>query len=82
MPYEVRFTPAADRQISRLPKSIQPRIIARADNPRPRGAKRLTNAEQGTYRVRAGDYRIIYDIQDTMLLVLVVRVGHRRDVYR
>jgi len=42
----------------------------------------LTNAEQGTYRVREGDYRIVYDIEDDVLLVLVVRVGHRREVYR
>ncbi len=42
----------------------------------------LMNAEQGTYRVREGDYRIVYDIEDDILLVLVVRVGHRRDVYR
>lgn len=86
MSYEVRFTPAVDRQVSKLPRAIRPKIIARAealaDNPRPHGVKMLTNAEQGTYRVREGDYRIVYDIEDDILLVLVVRVGHRREVYR
>ena len=42
----------------------------------------LTNAEHGTYRIRESDYRIVYDIEDDVLLVLVVRVGHRREVYR
>lgn len=86
MSYEVRFTPPADRQVNKLPQAIRPKIIARAeslaDNPRPPGVKMLMNAEQGTYRVREGDYRIVYDIEDDILLVLVVRVGHRRDVYR
>lgn len=86
MPYEVRFTPAVDRQIGKLPRAIRPKIIARAealaDNPRPHGVKRLTNAKQGTYRIREGDYRIVYDIEDAILLVLVVRVAHRREVYR
>lgn len=72
--------------MSKLPQAIRSRVIARAealaDNPRPHGVKRLTNAEQGTYRVREGDYRIVYDIEDDVLLVLVVRVGHRREVYR
>jgi mRNA interferase RelE/StbE len=86
VPYDVRFTPAADRQIGKLPKAIRPRIIARAealaDDPRPHGVKTLTNAAQGTYRIREGDYRIVYDIEDDILLVLIVRVGHRREVYR
>jgi mRNA interferase RelE/StbE len=86
VPYEVRFTPAVDRQMSKLPQAIRSRVIARAealaDNPRPHGVKMLTNARQGTYRVREGDYRIVYDIEDDVLLVLVVRVAHRREVYR
>jgi len=84
--YEVRFTPAADRQVSKLPRAIRPKIISRAealaDDPRPPGVKMLTNAEHGTYRIRESDYRIVYDIEDDVLLVLVVRVGHRREVYR
>ena len=69
-----------------MPKAIQSRIIARAtalaENPRPHGVRTLTNAALGTYRVRVGDYRIVYDIEDDVLLVLIVRVAHRSDVYR
>lgn len=86
MSYTVEFTPAAARQLRKLPRAVQaslrPAINALADNPRPHGVKMLTNAEQGTYRVREGDYSIVYDIEDDMLLVLVVRVGHRREIYR
>ncbi len=86
MSYEVWFTPAADRQVNKLLRAIRPKIIARAeslaDNTHPPGVKMLMNAEQGTYRVCEGDYRIVYDIEDDILLVLVVRVGHRREVYR
>ncbi len=51
-----------------------------ADNPRPEGALKMEGAE--TYRVRVRDYRIIYEIVDRELLVLVVKIGHRRDVYK
>ncbi len=80
MSYEVRFTPAANRQVSKLPQAIRPKIIARAeslaDNPRPPGVKMLMNAEQGTYRVREGDYRIVYDIEndcDRLTVLLATR---------
>ena len=51
------------------------------DNTRPHGVRALTG-EHGLYRVRVGDYRIVYEIRDNELLILVVRVAHRRDVYR
>ena len=86
MRYTVDFTPAAARQFRKLPRNVQgilrPTINALAEDPRPQGVKTLTNAAQGTYRIREGDYRIVYDIEDDVLLVLVVRVGHRREVYR
>ena len=52
-----------------------------ADNPRPRGVEKLEGREN-RYRIRVGDYRVIYEIHDEVLLVLVVRIGHRREVYR
>ncbi len=86
MRYTVDFTPAAARQFRKLPRNVQavlrPTINAFADEPRSHGVKTLTNAEQGTYRIREGDYHIVYDIEDDVLLVLVVRVGHRREIYR
>ena len=54
---------------------------ALAANPRPRGVKKLTGLDD-LYRIRVADYRIVYQIQDDRLIVLVVRIGHRKDVYR
>ena len=83
MTYQVVLTPLATKQIEKLPQNIQPRIRAKirdlADNPRPSGVKKLKSSIK--YRVRVGDYRIVYEIQDDVLVVTVVRVGHRKDVY-
>jgi mRNA interferase RelE/StbE len=57
------------------------RIESLADNPRPQGVKKLAG-EDDFYRVRVGDYRIVYQIRDKSLLVLIVRLGHRSEVYR
>ena len=76
--------PAA-RQIEALDKTTQARIINRLEaleaDPRPSSAKKL-KGEQGIWRIRVGDYRIVYTIEDNRLLILVVKVGHRREVYR
>jgi len=54
---------------------------ALAINPRPKGVKKLTGLDS-LYRIRTGDYRIVYQVRDDRLIVLVVRIGHRKDVYR
>jgi mRNA interferase RelE/StbE len=83
--YRIEFTPRADREFRALGRSTQVRLGRRidslAENPRPQGIKKLAG-EQDLYRFRVGDYRIIYQIREKSLLVLVVRVGHRADVYR
>jgi mRNA interferase RelE/StbE len=83
--YRVVIEPAAARALRRLPRDAQERLLARleelAEEPRPRGVRRLAGPEQ-LYRVRVGDYRIIYEIRDRDLLLLVVVLGHRREVYR
>lgn len=56
------------------------RIQALADDPRPVGAEKLSGQER--YRIRQGDYRILYEIEDQILRIMVVKIGHRRDVYR
>jgi mRNA interferase RelE/StbE len=85
MAYEVVLKPSAARELRKLPKPIRKRIGKKidelAENPRLPDAKALAGAE-GFLRVRAGDYRIIYTVKDRMLIVLVVRIGHRRDIYR
>ena len=84
MTYEVRLAPAAVRQLRTLDppgrRRVQAAIDLLAEDPRPPGARQLVGGA-GEWRVRTGDFRIIYDIRDGELLVLVIKVGHRRDVY-
>lgn len=85
MAYRVELTPAALRDLRRLPKEIlrriDARILALADNPRPPGAKKL-EGEDDLYRLRVGDYRILYSVDDKTSTGLVARIGHRQDIYR
>lgn len=85
MTYEIRFKPSAAEAVRRLPKHDQRRIIAKiealAGDPRPPGCRKLTG-EEDFYRVRVGDYRIIYRLEDKRLVVLIVKVGHREEIYR
>ena len=85
MAYAVEFSPSAEREFRKLARQIQrnlrPRIDALANQPRPTGAKKLKGRDD-LWRIRVGDYRIVYEIQDRILVVLAVRVAHRREVYR
>lgn len=82
--YELVFRKSVAKDLRAFPKAEVKRILQRirmlADNPRPIGCEKLSGQER--YRVRQGNYRIIYEIEDTRLIVLVVKVGHRREVYR
>jgi mRNA interferase RelE/StbE len=79
-----KVAPAAARQLRKLDSPARRRIQAAvellATEPRPAGARKLVGGD-GEWRVRTGDYRIVYEIHDQVLLVLVVAVGHRRDIY-
>jgi len=83
--YSVEIARRAIKSIAKLPRKEQQRIRAAiellADQPRPPGCVALSG-EDSAYRVRVGDYRIVYEVIDTRLVIQVVRVGHRRDVYR
>ena len=85
MTYRVELMPRASWQLQKLPDNVQLRIMRALrrleDDPRPPGVKRLTGAEK-LWRMRVGQYRVVYEIHDDRLLVLVVRVGHRKDIYR
>lgn len=85
MSYQVVIKPAAQRQLKKLTLAIQKELIALIESlsqePRPSGCKKL-KGRQNQYRVRSGDYRIIYSIEDTSLVVRVIKVGHRQDVYK
>jgi mRNA interferase RelE/StbE len=82
--YRVEVAPRVVKDLAGLPKTarlrVETAIEALAENPRPPGVKKLVGEE--AYRVRVSDYRIIYEIADAVLVVLVVRVSHRREVYR
>ncbi|MEA5448643.1 type II toxin-antitoxin system RelE/ParE family toxin [Leptolyngbya sp. CCNP1308] len=85
MTYRLRFVKRAAKQFQALPEQakrrIQPKIDALATEPRPTGVTKLSG-EDNLYRIRVGDYRILYAIEDDQLLVLVVALGHRREIYR
>lgn len=85
MAYEVRLTPAAQRELKAFEAPIQRQLLKRlaslAKNPRPKGLEKLSGGE-GLYKIRSGNYRIIYTIHDRELLVVVVRIGDRKEVYR
>jgi mRNA interferase RelE/StbE len=83
--YTVEVSPAASRQIRKLDRNTQKRVLARLEkleeDPRPHDASKLQSPEE-LYRIRVGDYRIIYHIEDDRLLILIVKVGNRREIYR
>ncbi len=83
--FRIEYAASAARQVRKLDRTAQHRVIATiellAEVPRPPGATLLVGGT-GQWRVRTGDYRIVYEVHDGQLLVLVVRVAHRREVYR
>lgn len=83
--YAVEFLPSTDKSLARLPLGTQRRIVLAiselAVDPRPIGSVKLAGALE-VWRIRVGDYRVLYEIHDRRLLVLVVRIGHRKDIYR
>lgn len=85
MSYAIRFSAHAARSFRKLPRSVQVRLYAAIealkDNPRMPGSEKLKGSENA-YRLRAGDYRVLYEIMDDELAVYIIEVGHRREVYR
>lgn len=82
--YELRFKPSVAKDLRGIPKPDIQRILARIealrDDPRPPGSEKLSAQER--YRARQGRYRILYTVADAELIIEIVKVGHRRDVYR
>ena len=85
MTYTIETSTTAAKAIAKLQKANRLRIVGAIEllgvDPRPPGAKMLRGGDHGRWRVRVGDYRIVYAIEDDRLLVLVLRVAHRREVY-
>jgi mRNA interferase RelE/StbE len=82
--YDLLIERRAQKQLAKIPEPDHGRIIAAirelAEQPRPEGVKKLTGRE--AWRIRVGNYRIIYEIHDEKLVVLIIAIGHRRDIYR
>jgi mRNA interferase RelE/StbE len=83
MPYQILIRKTAQKQLDKLPDETAELLLdaieTLATNPRPSGCKKLKG--RSGYRIRKGDYRIIYDVHDNVLTVDVIAVGHRRDIY-
>jgi len=83
--YEIEISRTAERQLKKLVGEEQPRVVralqALADQPRPRGARKLTGFDD-VFRIRVGRWRVLYTVSDTRLVILVLKIGHRKDVYR
>jgi mRNA interferase RelE/StbE len=89
MPYTIELTPAAEKALLKLGKKdralmvrIDRALLALSDNPTPLNSKHLVGEVANLYRLRVGDYRIIYQVDGGKLVILVVHVGHRKDVCR
>jgi mRNA interferase RelE/StbE len=84
MQYRIELAPLAQRQFKKLDRAIQNRLLQRIEilssNPRPPGVKKLTD-EENLYRIQIGEYRVVYQIRDWVLTVVVVKIGHRREIY-
>ncbi|MCX7044236.1 MAG: type II toxin-antitoxin system RelE/ParE family toxin [Candidatus Sumerlaeota bacterium] len=84
MAYRIEIEPSAYKELNRLPENIKVNVMrkirALSEDSRPHGAKKLVGYQNG-WRIRIGDYRVLYAIFDDVLRVLVIKVGHRRNVY-
>jgi mRNA interferase RelE/StbE len=83
--YIIEIKRSAQKELSQLPKPIAEKVVthirALADNPRPNGCKKLVGTEH-SFRIRVNDYRVLYSVFDQRLIIQVVKIGHRKDVYQ
>lgn len=83
--YQIRWKPSAEKDLRKLPRPVIQRIVTAvsdlASDPQPPGSRKLVGSAH-TFRIRIGDYRVIYDVQNSELVIEIVRVAHRKDVYR
>lgn len=83
--YQIKIKPSASKELERLPRTTIPKIVTAikelAENPFPQGVKKLTGFDR-TYRIRVGEYRILYNMYDDILVIEIIRIRHRKDAYR
>lgn len=84
--YAIEFIPSASRQFRKLTPAAKMQVLrvidSLAENPRPHGYKKLHGTLKAFYRIDSGNFRVVYDIKDNVLIVIIVKVGDRRDVYK
>lgn len=84
--YEITFKKKASKELAQLSSVILSKVVSSIDNlasdPRPSGSKKLKGSDEDMWRIRVGDYRVIYVIDDEIRIVNIRKVGHRKDVYR
>lgn len=83
--YQIEWKRSAVKELRKLPRLMISKVVAAVDdltsNPRPEGCRKLVGSED-TFRIRVGDYRVLYNIFETRLIIEIIRVGHRKDVYK
>lgn len=83
--YTIVLSRSAEKNIEKLPNAALKRVVKAIDgltsNPRPSGCKKLKGSSENLWRVRAGDYRIVYAVDDSILIVDIRRIAHRKEVY-
>jgi len=86
MKYIVVYSKTALKEIKELPAQYARKVFKKtemlAENPRPPGCKKLVGSKESMWRIRIGDYRILYSIDDTIKIVDIRKIGHRRDIYQ
>lgn len=86
MKYEIEISESAEKSLEKIPKKDRLKIIEKIDalelDPMPLGSLKLKGSKEALYRIRLGDYRVVYSIKKEILVVLVVEVGHRKEIYR
>ena len=82
--YKIQIKPSAKKELGKLQKKDLQKVVNKirslSSDPRPTGCEKLSDEEK--YRIRQGNYRIVYSIEDKQLIVIVVKIGHRKDVYK
>jgi len=83
--YEIEISRTAEKQLKELAGEDQPRVVrallALADQPRPRGSRKLTGYND-VFRIRVGRFRVLYSVSDTRLVIFILKIGPRKDIYR
>ena len=83
--YGIEISRTAEKQLRKLPRDDQQRVVnsilALAEAPRPRGSRKLSGYDD-VFRIRVGSYRVLYSISGQTLVIIILKIGHRRDIYR